>query len=430
MLNTKYQIPNTKYQIPEKGQSLFEIIIAVALVGLILGLGTALIAAALQAAERARVQAAASRLAQELMESASAIAGSSWHKIYCPPTGEGSGNCSANKGTGNRYYATSTLMGYWPMDETSGTAVADTSGFGNNGTASGAAVADGYSNKARQFDGADDYVNGTNNGVLQITTGTVEAWIKTSGAGSGYRGIVVKQNAYGMFLQDNVFGIFDWGASAWRTSGVNLADNNWHHVAFTFQSGVSNGTFLYINGSRATTTTMTVSNQTVGVAFGQGTLPGPFQNFNGIIDEVRIYNRVLPLYEITQHYLKVKDVLSKTPAAGTESLVFGNNTYTRWFTAENISRDLTTQNIETTYTADRDDPSTQKITVSVTAQRLLATTSIVQYITRSKNEAYKQTEWVCGPILTDTPSSGNPCGYLTASSTIFNKGRSLELRTF
>jgi len=414
----------------ERGQSLFEIIIAVALVGLILGLGTALITAALQAAERAWVQATASRLAQELMESVSAIAGSSWHKIYCPPTGEGSGNCSAQKGTANRYYATSTLMAYWPMDELSGTAVGDTSGFGNNGTANGTTIVDGYAYKARQFNGTSDYVNGTNNGVLQIATGTVEAWIKTSGAGSGLRGIVVKQNAYGMFLNDNVFGIYDWNAGAWRTSGVNLADNNWHHVAFTFQSGVSNGTFLYIDGSLVATTMMTVSNQTVGVAFGQGTLPGPSQNFNGIIDEVRIYNRALPQFEIQQHYLKAKDMLSKTPASGTESLVFGNNTFTRWFTIENVSRALADQAIESTYEPTRDDPSTQKITVSVTAERLLATTSIVQYITRSRNEVYQQTDWSCGLIPTDTPSSGNPCGYLTASSTIINRGGSLELNTY
>ncbi|MDP1629485.1 MAG: LamG-like jellyroll fold domain-containing protein, partial [bacterium] len=410
----------------QDGQSLAEVLIAIAIIGIVLALGSALISISLRAAEKARVQAVASRLTSELMESVSALAGGDWHKIYCPTTGEGT--CS--KGTGNKYFATSTLMAHWPMDELSGSTVADKSGFGNTGTAVGTVATSGINYIARQFNGTSDYVNCTNNSTLQITTGTVEAWIKTSGAGSSYRGIVVKQVAYGMFLNDNIFGIYDWGAGAWRSSGVNLADNNWHHVAFTFQSGVPNGTFLYIDGSRVATTTMTISNQTVGVALGQGTIPGPSQNFSGIIDEVRIYNRALPLYEIAQHHLNPPVVVSKTPAttAG-ESLVFAGNTYTRYFTVENVSRATTTEEIMQTYEAQRDDPSTQKITVTVSAERFFASASSTKYITRHKNEVYLQTDWSCGLIIGETPSSGQPCGY-ASSSNVNITGGSFQLQNY
>jgi hypothetical protein len=102
-----------------------------------------------------------------------------------------------------------------------------------------------------------------------------------------------------MFLQDNEFGMFDWNASTWRGTGRLLNDNTWHHVACTFQSGVTNGTLCYIDGALATTTTMTIGNQLNGIAIGSGSTGGT-QLFTGYIDDPRVYNRVLSAAEIAQ----------------------------------------------------------------------------------------------------------------------------------
>lgn len=196
------------------------------------------------------------------------------------------------------------LVGYWPMDELIGGATYDASKNSNDGTI---AIGSGGSQSSTtqawtagtygkfgaslNFDGTDDYVNNTNANVLQLTTGTESAWIKTSNAGSSYRGIVVKRSAYGLFLEDGVLIAYDWGASSDRTTGINLADGNWHHVAMTFQSGVTNGTILYIDGSAKATTTITVSSQANAVLTGAGATDS--QMFNGQIDDVRIYNKIL-----------------------------------------------------------------------------------------------------------------------------------------
>ena len=58
--------------------------------------------------------------------------------------------------------------------------------------------------KALNFDGVNDHVTVGVNSLLEISNGTIEAWIQTSNAGSGYRGVVSKVHAYGLFLNNNV----------------------------------------------------------------------------------------------------------------------------------------------------------------------------------------------------------------------------------
>ena len=144
---------------------------------------------------------------------------------------------------------------------------------------------------ALNFDGSNDYVNCGNTANLQLSTGTIEGWIKTSGAGASYRGIIVKQLAYSLFLVDGVLGLYNWGGNVAVSTGVNLADNQWHHVALSFQNGVTNGSVIYIDGTARTTFTFNVSNQSVALAIGAGE-PAVSQNFNGTIDEVRVWNTV------------------------------------------------------------------------------------------------------------------------------------------
>jgi len=194
------------------------------------------------------------------------------------------------------------LKGYWSFNGTdiAGTTAYDRSGTSNNCTlTNGPIVNSGVVGQGLFLDGSNDYVNCTNASVFQNTTGTISAWIKTNGAGSSYRGIVTKQNAYGMYLKDNVLIMYDWGTYADRSTGINLADNKWHLVTATFQSGVS--AYIYIDGTLVLSTAMTVSNQGDVVTVGNGGVAAG-QNFAGAIDEVRIYNRALSAGEIQSLY--------------------------------------------------------------------------------------------------------------------------------
>jgi len=148
----------------------------------------------------------------------------------------------------------------------------------------------------------DDYVDTNNSASVQLSTGTMSVWVKTNSPGASYRGILVKPLAYSIFLNDGEFGMYDWGASAWRGSGVYLNDNAWHHVVCSFQSGVSNGSLCYVDGVLTLTTTMTVNGQASVLMIGANRDPNPIQQINGAIDDVRIYNRALSADEVSRLY--------------------------------------------------------------------------------------------------------------------------------
>lgn len=142
---------------------------------------------------------------------------------------------------------------------------------------------------ALDFDGVDDRVSGTNDDKFKLSSGTIEGWIKTSNAGTSYCAIFGKTFAYMAFLFNNELIIYDWGAATNRSTGVLLNDNTWHHIAFTFNSGVNNGTLIYIDGVLRLTTTMSILSQEHFFTIG-ASVPTYGQFYKGSIDDVRVWN--------------------------------------------------------------------------------------------------------------------------------------------
>jgi hypothetical protein len=186
------------------------------------------------------------------------------------------------------------LISYYKLESNSN----DNYGI-NNGVNTAITYATGKIGNAAVFNGTSSYVSLGNNPSLKLSIGTISAWVKTISAGSSFRGIVTKQFAYSLFLNDGVLILYDWNANAIRSTGVNLNDNLWHHVVLVFDSGTSNN-FIYIDGTLRLTFLMTVSNQNTALAIGSG--GGSTQLINGSIDEVAIYNTKLSQSQITQLY--------------------------------------------------------------------------------------------------------------------------------
>ncbi len=223
------------------------------------------------------------------------------------------GNASASDQSQATSVWDSNYKGVWHLPNGSSLTSLDSTTNANNGTLSGSTVPSattGQVDGGASFNGTSAYIEASNNSSLQPTNGTVSAWIKTSGAGSSYRGVVVKQSYYGFFLVDNVFGIYDWGSSNFRSSGVNVGNGSWHLLTESFQSGSTNGTILYVDGSSVLTTTMTgVTNLCkfeigVGGEIGGsgGCANGNSQLYGGTIDEPRISNIVRSAGWITTEY--------------------------------------------------------------------------------------------------------------------------------
>ena len=154
------------------------------------------------------------------------------------------------------------------------------------------------------FDGSNDYINFGNSSTLQQSSGTLSAWTKTSAPGGSYRGIIAKQGAYGLFYVTGQLWIYDWGADFGRSTGIDIADNTWKNVVLTYQSGVSNGTFIYLNGVSVLTTTITVLNQ-INNLFG-GAEANASQYAACQISSFNMYNRALTAQEVLQNYNATK----------------------------------------------------------------------------------------------------------------------------
>ena len=158
--------------------------------------------------------------------------------------------------------------------------------------------------KALNFDGINDYVAFSSSTNLNISKGTVEAYVNIPSGNRGnsndLKAIVAKQYAYGLFVLNGKLVTYDWQASTLTDPNApTIDDNTWHHVALAFSSGVPNASRLYIDGVPVGIPfTYTISNNDNNLAIGAGTANGTSQFLNGTIDEVRIWNRQLGDCEI------------------------------------------------------------------------------------------------------------------------------------
>ena len=154
------------------------------------------------------------------------------------------------------------------------------------------------------FDGSNDYINFGNSSTLQQSSGTLSVWAKASSPGGSYRGIIAKQGSYGLFYVTGQLWIYDWGADLGRSTGIDIADNTWKNLVLTYQSGVSNGTFIYLNGVSVLTTTITVLNQINNLFGGAEANAGQYAACQ--ISSFNMYSRVLTAQEVLQNYNATK----------------------------------------------------------------------------------------------------------------------------
>ena len=116
----------------------------------------------------------------------------------------------------------------------SGATWTDLSGNSNTGTLTNGPTFSAANMGSILFDGTNDYVDCGNNSSLQITQGTISAWVKSTTNDSTFRGIIVKATNYGLFIKNGYLVTYDWGNVVERASTTSIIDGNWKNVAMTF----------------------------------------------------------------------------------------------------------------------------------------------------------------------------------------------------
>jgi fibronectin type 3 domain-containing protein len=203
------------------------------------------------------------------------------------------------------------LVAAYNFNEGSGSTVTDLSGNNLTGKIVGATWTTGgkYGN-ALSFNGTSSYVDLGNPAALQLTGSiTIEAWVKAAADPANDGQIVAKSdNTSGWQLKTShdtgpqAFAVAvtnSSGARAQRYTTTTRALNTWYHVAGIYNSAA--GTLdIYVNGalnSGALRGSIPSSNRNAAVNVNIGRRTGGYY-FNGVIDEVRIYNRALSPTEI------------------------------------------------------------------------------------------------------------------------------------
>jgi hypothetical protein len=198
------------------------------------------------------------------------------------------------------------LVGYWKLDETSGTTAQDATGNGNDGTLNGDPqwVA-GRLGGALEFDGVGDYVDIGNDPIFNITGQiTVACWIKVSQFTIGWQAIFTMGDDSWRLQRQTTTNTLCWACTGvtgtpgdwWLYGDVNINDGEWHHAA-----GVYDGSeyYLYVDGdldaSKDTSGTMSISSYPVLIG---ANAQQSGREFEGLIDDVRVYKRALMDTEI------------------------------------------------------------------------------------------------------------------------------------
>jgi hypothetical protein len=220
------------------------------------------------------------------------------------------------------------LVAHWTFDgkHTTPTTVEDVVG-NNDGTTHGVVPAGGIIGQAMKFDGVNDNISVLNSSIFN-SFGTnpfsVAAWVKTTSTSfaslvdnktagtnnAGYNLQIAETNGRAYFRVGTGAGQAQTGNSI-----TNVTDGEWHHLVGTRDAS---GLKIYVNGilenqnSNCGTCNVTSSQNLLFGSYGAGGF------LDGLLDDVRIYNRALSANEVAGLYSATS---SSKMQSSTDSLV-------------------------------------------------------------------------------------------------------------
>lgn len=240
------------------------------------------------------------------------------------------------------------LVGHWMLDEASGSTGADringsTATFYNTFalTTVGCKISGcaGFSGGANTV-----YARAGRSLALEPGAVTIAFWVRRSGAQATNAGLVNKDynltatspyQSYGIGFNGTSdselsFHVGTLGGIASVVSGSVITDNVWHHVVGTYDP--SEGLLkFFINGAKVGTTIHNLGSNSAIVydrtsngdlIFGSGRIATGSERFNGLMDDIRIYNRALSedevatLYNTSENGVKMMYALGLDYASG------------------------------------------------------------------------------------------------------------------
>ena len=214
------------------------------------------------------------------------------------------------------------MVSYWSFNEGTGTTAYD-QWEGNNGTLTNFNFdsTDGWrsggecvSGKCLEFDGDNDYVYCGSN-VNVSAPYTIEAWVKIPSTANGavMVGLGTSGNSCPFFAAywSSNKGIIYLNGENYKYTGTDVRDNAWHHIVYII---IGDGQDDILNAKSYTdgiNTTIAGGSHSVNPIAPNGHcyISSISSTFEGLIDEVRIYNSAVSITQIQSQYLAGLDNL-------------------------------------------------------------------------------------------------------------------------
>jgi hypothetical protein len=213
------------------------------------------------------------------------------------------------------------LVGHWSMDEvdynSSNNRVTDKTPYVNHGTNYGATFTQdrfGKEGGAMSFDGSNDYIDCGNSIFRSDETFTVSLFFNRNSNLSDYTNhsvhnmlLAKASSSYNDNFELGTYGnnielyLDTTGSNTTRTFTTEILNNKFYHLSVTFDNGLAK---IYLNGEFLSSSDwggiLDSSAHSSVFAIGESQHAGA--PFNGLIDDVRIYNRALSETEIQSLY--------------------------------------------------------------------------------------------------------------------------------
>ncbi len=212
------------------------------------------------------------------------------------------------------------LAAYWKFDDGSGTIAMDSSGNGNTGILHGATWTNsGRVNGALHFNGINSWVEVPDSDSVDLSKNfTVACWIYPDVHAGNYNMLVSKHQPYinsdhswYWGIKNDVSTFVNWGNPEIRgTQDIPL--NSWTHVAITYIDATMSFCF-YNNGQLDRQMDADLSIRNTDKMLVIGSENGSTNFYDGLIDDVRIYNRALTSNEVLELYQANENA---SPSAG------------------------------------------------------------------------------------------------------------------
>src|SRR3990167_6613758 len=202
---------------------------------------------------------------------------------------------------------TNGLVGYWSFDgkDMAGNTAYDRSGNANNGTlTNGPKRAIGKIGQGLSFDGSDDYISISNFcPSISNTAGTISAWVKPdvdnqATDNNDYIFNCQAGHQPSLFILGGSIPDYEFRRFTARTVATTRPRANvWVHLIATWNTSIQT---IYVNGVQEDSDA-TVSTTQSGAGY-IGIFGGTTGSWDGLIDDVRVYNRALSASEIQRLY--------------------------------------------------------------------------------------------------------------------------------